>query len=83
MEICWLYLQPPIIECQQRGLIWAFCELFLEYQAQEFTTVFFIQKLKKCLGSDEMMANKVGGEHNSCERTYQKLKYVFDKIYEY
>jgi hypothetical protein len=55
----------------------------LEYQAQEFTTVFFIQKLKKCLGSDEMMANKVGGEHNYCERTYQKLKYVFDKIYEY
>jgi len=66
-----------------KGTYLSILRLLLEYQAQEFTTVFFIQQLKKCLGSDEMLANKVGGEHNSCERTYQKLKYVFDKIYDY
>lgn len=66
-----------------KGIYLSILRLLLEYQAQEFTTVFFIQQLKDCLGSDEMLVNKVGGEHNSCERTYQKLKYVFDKIYEY
>lgn len=65
-----------------KGTYLSIFRLLLEYQTHEYTTVFFIQQLKKCLGSDEMLSNKVGGEHNSCEKTYQKLKYVFDKIYE-
>jgi hypothetical protein len=65
-----------------KGTYLSILRLLLEYQTQEFTTVFFIQQLKKCLGSEEMLTNKLWGQHNSCETTYQKLKYVFDNLYE-
>lgn len=65
-----------------KGTYLSIFRLLLEYHTHKYTTVVFIHQLKKCLGSDEMLSNKVGGEHNSSEKTYQKLKYVFDKTYE-